>query len=185
MSILLYKRTPLQPLKSSSLKSNRRITSQKKKKLNQGLLNQLINRLPMELHMPGYNYLGPGTRFNERKSGKLGKLKQIPVNKLDQAAFEHDQAYTDYADLKHRQKADKRLRVQAEKIYKNSKNPLGERASAYLTDGVIAVKDYMEGNNRTQKSKPISHKESVEQTLQQSSLYDSDDSCTETENEFE
>ena len=31
-----------------------------------GLLNKFINRLPIELHLPGYQYCRPGTKLAER-----------------------------------------------------------------------------------------------------------------------
>ncbi len=33
----------------------------KTKKIGKGLVNWAINNLPVQLHMPGYNYLRPGT----------------------------------------------------------------------------------------------------------------------------
>lgn len=49
------------------------------------LLNWLINHLPFELHLPGYNYCGPGTKLIKRlKRGDKG------VNKLDEYCKEHD-----------------------------------------------------------------------------------------------
>lgn len=53
-----------------------------------GLINNLINNLPFELHWPGYNYLGPGTKLDERM-----EKDDKPINKLDAAAKEHDIYY--------------------------------------------------------------------------------------------
>jgi len=39
-----------------------------------------------EKHFPGYNYCGPGTNVKRRMRNEVQ-----PVDKLDQAAFEHDQ----------------------------------------------------------------------------------------------
>lgn len=39
-----------------------------------------------EKHFPGMNYCGPGTNVNRRVRNEVK-----PVDKLDQAAFEHDQ----------------------------------------------------------------------------------------------
>lgn len=38
-----------------------------------------------EQHLPGYNYAGPGTNVHRRIREQV-----VPVNRLDQAAFEHD-----------------------------------------------------------------------------------------------
>ena len=50
-----------------------------------GLINNLINKLPFELHIPGYQYCGPGTHIQKRLSrGDSG------INPLDSACKEHD-----------------------------------------------------------------------------------------------
>lgn len=36
------------------------------KRKGSGLLNTLINKLPVELHIPTYNFCGPGTSLNKR-----------------------------------------------------------------------------------------------------------------------
>ena len=54
-----------------------------------GLINKLINRLPVELHLPGYQYCGPGTKLAKHLArGDKG------VNLLDTACKEHDIAYS-------------------------------------------------------------------------------------------
>lgn len=41
--------------------------SYKKKKCGNRLLNKIINKLPVELHIPGgYQYAGPGTKLEKR-----------------------------------------------------------------------------------------------------------------------
>ncbi|OXU31723.1 hypothetical protein TSAR_007900 [Trichomalopsis sarcophagae] len=53
-----------------------------------GLLNTLINKLPVELHLLGYQYCGPGTKLAKRLScGNPG------INGLDRACKEHYIAY--------------------------------------------------------------------------------------------
>jgi hypothetical protein len=37
-----------------------------KRKRGGGFVNSLINKLPFELHIPGYNFCGPGTKLEER-----------------------------------------------------------------------------------------------------------------------
>lgn len=52
------------------------------------VIDNLIDNLPVELHIPSYQYLGPGTRVKERVArGDAGK------NLLDVAARDHDLAY--------------------------------------------------------------------------------------------
>jgi hypothetical protein len=75
------------------------------------LLNWLINRLPFELHLPGYQFCGPGTRLRRRLvKGQRG------INRLDQACLQHDLAYARHPlpdSLEQRHAADRQLRVTA------------------------------------------------------------------------
>nr|XP_015837760.1 PREDICTED: uncharacterized protein LOC107398395 [Tribolium castaneum] len=62
-------------------------------------LNSIINMLPMELHLHGYRFCGPGTRLSK-------KLDLEGINELDNACKEHDIAYSESSDLDERSKAD-------------------------------------------------------------------------------
>ena len=56
----------------------------RKRKLGRGILNNFIENLGsrgIELHYPGYNYLGPGTRLEEKLRNSVA-----PINPLDAAA---------------------------------------------------------------------------------------------------
>lgn len=57
---------------------------------NPGPLNALIDALPFELHVPGYHYLGAGTKLTERL-----ERGDAPINPLDEAARLHDIAYSE------------------------------------------------------------------------------------------
>lgn len=73
-----------------------------------GLVNDIINKLPFELHLPGYEFCGPGTRLDERLAkGDRG------INRLDQACREHDIAYKNFKDLSDRHRADQDLEFKA------------------------------------------------------------------------
>ena len=73
-----------------------------------GLLNRLINALPFELHIPGYQFCGPGTHLKKRLArGDQG------VNPLDAACREHDIAYSHNNNLAKRHAADKVLATKA------------------------------------------------------------------------
>ncbi|WP_185964921.1 hypothetical protein, partial [Klebsiella pneumoniae] len=73
-----------------------------------GFINDFINNLPFELHVPGYQFLGPGTKINKRiKRGEPG------INPLDQAAREHDIYYRDHTNVEERNKADEILEDKA------------------------------------------------------------------------
>ncbi|KAI8123405.1 Capsid protein VP1 [Lucilia cuprina] len=56
--------------------------------IGEGLVDKIINALPIELHLPGYQYCGPGTKLQQRLNrGDKG------INQLDSACKEHDIAY--------------------------------------------------------------------------------------------
>lgn len=98
-----------------------------------GLLNTIINKLPLELHIPGYNYCGPGTKLKRRlERGDKG------VNLLDVACKEHDIAYSDSGELSKRHEADKKLYEEAVKRVKSSDAGLGEKLAASLV--AVAMK---------------------------------------------
>lgn len=112
------------------------------------ILNTAISHLPKELHVPGYHYLGPGTRFEERQHGEFGRtrdsngrLNKDPVNDLDAAAMEHDRAYTAYPDVKRRAESDLILRKRAQEIAWDSSRSWKERIPAYATDKIFQFKN--------------------------------------------
>jgi len=66
-----------------------------------GLVDRLINTLPFEAHIPGYNLCGPGTKLQKRlEPGDQG------INPLDEACKEHDIAYSQNKALSDRYRAD-------------------------------------------------------------------------------
>ena len=89
-----------------------------------GLVNG-INKLPFELHLPGYQFCGPGTRLNERLArGDQG------VNKLDEACREHDIAYRNFSDLSTRHRADRDLEFKAFDRVVSKDAGIGERLAS-------------------------------------------------------
>ena len=72
-----------------------------------GIVNKLIDKLPIELHIPGYSFCGPGTKLVKRlDQGDKEK------NKLDSICKVHDIAYQS-KDSKTRRYEDKLLTTQA------------------------------------------------------------------------
>lgn len=119
-------------LRKGSGRYSRRQTSQKK---GRGLINTLINKLPIELHLPGYNYCGPGTKLKLRlQRGDRG------INFLDEACKEHDIAYSTSNDLKNRQKADQRLYQRAVERFKSRDASVGEKIAATAVAGIMKGK---------------------------------------------
>lgn len=67
-----------------------------------GIVNKIVDFLPFEVHYPGYNWCGPGTKVKKRLlRGDKG------VNPLDEACKEHDLIYNQSSDKSVRQQADK------------------------------------------------------------------------------
>ena len=58
------------------------------------LLNKFINNLPVEMHLPGHNFTGPGTKLKKRLNPDLTPKKwSKPINRIDKAAYHHDVCY--------------------------------------------------------------------------------------------
>ncbi|KAJ8911233.1 hypothetical protein NQ315_012220 [Exocentrus adspersus] len=99
------------------------------------LVNSLINKLPLEIHLPGYQYCGPGTKLEKRLArGDPGK------NPLDKLCKQHDVAYKDSNDLTSRHKADYSLELGAWDIVKSKDASVGEKASAWLVTNIMKLK---------------------------------------------
>ena len=95
------------------------------KKIGTGLLNHVINALPIEFHIPGYQFCGPGTRLEKRLArGDRG------INPLDAACREHDIAYFRSNDLTERHAADRILAKKAQTRIVAKDSSLGEKAAA-------------------------------------------------------
>ncbi|KYQ52679.1 hypothetical protein ALC60_08211 [Trachymyrmex zeteki] len=90
-----------------------------------GFLNHAINALPIELHIPGYQFCGPGTHLEKRLArGDRG------INPLDAACRDHDIAYSRSKDFTKRHVADKILAEEARKRITAKDSTFGERAAA-------------------------------------------------------
>jgi len=68
-----------------------------------GIFNKVVNKLPFELHLPGHNFTGPGTRLDRRLNADLTpKDWSKPINRVDNAAYHHDLCYAKNQDRKTR-----------------------------------------------------------------------------------
>lgn len=61
----------------------------KKKRHGDGLVNKVINSHPFQLHIPGYQYCGPGTKLIKRLA-----RSDTGINPLDTACKEDDMAHS-------------------------------------------------------------------------------------------
>jgi hypothetical protein len=99
------------------------------------IVNKLIDKLPIELHLPGYNFCGPGTKLTKRLArGDSG------VNLLDSACKVHDITYSETTDLNKRHEADKVLIEKARERLKAKDSSFGEKAAAATVLGIMKVK---------------------------------------------
>lgn len=100
-----------------------------------GIVNSFINNLPFELHLPGYNYCGPGTKLVKRLArGDRG------INPLDDACMVHDIAYTKFQDLDNRHKADLDLLNMAKQRLRSKEAKSGEKIASWLVNKVMKRK---------------------------------------------
>ena len=66
-------------------------------------LNSLVNKLPFEMHLPGHNFIGPGTTLYKRlNSDGTPKEWSIPINRVDNAAYHPVLCYSKDDDTKTR-----------------------------------------------------------------------------------
>ena len=66
-------------------------------------LNTFVNNLPFEMHLPGHNFTGPGTKLYEMLNPDgTPKEWSISINIVDNAAYHHDLCYSKYDDTKTR-----------------------------------------------------------------------------------
>lgn len=99
-------------------------------------IDSALDKLPFELHLPTYNYLGPGTRLTERLArGDKG------INLLDSAALKHDLAY---AENKNRRAADQELIDFAFKRLADVDAESDEKAAALITACCLVSKITLE-----------------------------------------
>lgn len=107
----------------------------RKQKVGKGFLNKLINKIPFELHVPGYQYCGPGTKLEKRLNrGDPG------INELDRACKEHDIEYSKFSDGIERFNADKKLSEAAWKRVFSSDASFGERTTALAVTAAMKAK---------------------------------------------
>jgi len=72
-------------------------------KAGSGLFNKAVSNLPFELHLPGHNFTGPGTRLDRRLNLDLTPREwSKPTNRVDTAAYHHDLCYAKHQERKTR-----------------------------------------------------------------------------------
>ena len=103
------------------------------------ILNKMINNLPVEMHLLGHNFTGPGTKLNKRLNADLTpKEWSKPINRIDKASYHHDICYLKNNDTATRNDVcDKNMLKEMKDIY----NPtLRERMERGLVSTLIGTK---------------------------------------------
>ena len=68
-----------------------------------GCFYDTIDSLPFEMHIPGHNFTGPGTKLNKRLNEDMTpNAWSKPINRVDKAAYHHDICYVKNKDTKTR-----------------------------------------------------------------------------------
>jgi len=104
-----------------------------------GFLIDTINSLPFEMHMPGHNFTGPGTKLKKRLNEDMTPMAwSKPINRVDKAAYHHDICYVKNKDTKTRNEVcDKNMLTELNGIY----NPtLRERMERGVVSMIIGTK---------------------------------------------
>ena len=104
-----------------------------------GFINDTVNSLPFEMHMPGHNFTGPGTKWNKRLNEDMTpKAWSKPINRVDKTAYHHDIFYVRNKDTKTCNKVcDKNKLTELNGIY----NPtLRERMERGVVSTIIGMK---------------------------------------------
>lgn len=122
-----------------------------------GIVNNLINKLPFEIHIPGgYQWCGPGTNVQKRLArGDPG------INPLDSACKEHDIAYfQNRENIEQRNLADKILAEKAWQRVIAKDSSIGEKTAAYAVANIMKLKSKV-GMGVGKKKKIKSHFKTV------------------------
>lgn len=112
-----------------------------------GFIDKLIDKIPIELHLPKYQYCGPGTKLKKRmERGDPG------INQLDAACKQHDIAYNNHKDSSERAIADKMLQDAAMQRVVASDASIGEKVASLGVAAAMKAKRMMTGQGIGRKN---------------------------------
>src|SRR5215813_15503122 len=111
-------------------------------KKGKGVINKAINSLPIEMHLPGHNFTGPGTQLLRGKTRLNPNLTykdwSKPINRVDEAAYKHDVCYLENRNTKARnEKCDKEMLEGLDEI---SNPTIRERIDRAIVNPIIKAK---------------------------------------------
>ena len=95
-------------------------------------------KYPGEMHIPGMNFAGPGTRLDLRlnPNGTPTEASK-PIDRVDEAAYRHDMAYAAFPDTKTRNVAD---RVMVSELNEIQNPTLRERVERAVIKPILSTK---------------------------------------------
>jgi hypothetical protein len=113
------------------------LPKKKKIQIGEGIIQRIVEKLPFELHIPSYNYCGPGTKLKKRlERGDKG------INRVDEVCKRHDIAYSEAQNQEDIKTADKQMLKELDEI----ENPtLGEKAGRFIAKTGIKTKMLLGG----------------------------------------
>lgn len=95
-------------------------------------------KYPGEMHLPGMNFAGPGTRLDLRLNPDgTPKESSKPIDRVDAAAYRHDMAYDAFPDTKTRNIAD---RVMVSELNEIPNPTLRERVERAVIKPILSTK---------------------------------------------
>ena len=95
-------------------------------------------KFPGEMHLPGHQFLGPGTRLDKRLNpDRTPKDWSKPINRVDNAAYYHDLAYDQHTDTASRNIAD---RVMINDLNNISNPTIRERVERAIVKPILSTK---------------------------------------------
>lgn len=117
-----------------------------------GIVDDFINNLSFEMHLPNHSFTGPGTKVLERLDELLkfqkGQINEsdckfnrcsMPHNNVDAAAMYHDIAYMNSKDITKRHEADQILLDETSRILEHP-NSVREKLDALFVNKVMKTK---------------------------------------------
>lgn len=148
-------------LSRKNCKSQCKKHNKKKRKSGAGFIDRVIDKIPIELHLPSYQYCGPGTNLKKRlKRGDPG------INPLDTACKVHDIAYDQHHDSKERAVADKILQNAAMTRVTANDASMGERVAALGVATAMKAKRTMTGQGIGRKNIKMTDKGFTKKTCE-------------------
>ncbi|RWS19399.1 hypothetical protein B4U80_05937 [Leptotrombidium deliense] len=113
----------------------------KKKQIGEGIIQNLIKYLPVEMHIPGYNYCGPGTKLQKRLNrGDKG------INRVDEICKTHDINYYNAKNDEDIKNADNQMLNELN----NMENPtISEKIGKFISEKGIKTKMMLGSGNQT------------------------------------